>query len=42
MLELYAATPVFIPVDIAEEVVKSVAKKLSGGAGPGGTDLEAK
>ena len=41
MLEVYTATPFFIHVDIAEEVVKSVAQKLSGSAGPSGTDLEA-
>ena len=32
---------VFIPVDITEDVVKSAMRKLSGNAGPGGTDLEA-
>ena len=31
----------FIPVDITEDVVKSVARKLSGSTGTGGTDLEA-
>ena len=41
MLEAYEAMPVFIPVDIKEEVVKSVARKPAGGAGPGGTDSEA-
>ena len=40
-LELYKATPEFIPVDITEDVVKLVKQKLSGSAGPGGTDLEA-
>ena len=35
-LEVYEETPVFIPMDITEEVVKSVAQKLSVSAGPGG------
>ena len=38
-LEVYEATPVFISVDITEEVVKPVAQKKQGGAGTGGTDL---
>ena len=38
-LEVYEATPVFIPVDITEDVVKSVAQNLSGTVGPSGTDL---
>ena len=41
MLEAYKATPVFIPVDITEDVVELVAKKLSGSAGPGDTHLDA-
>ena len=41
MLEAYNETPIFIPVDIIDDVVKSVARKLSGSLGPGGTDLEA-
>ena len=40
-LETYEETPIFIPVDIKEEAVKSVARKLSGGSFPGGTDSEA-
>ena len=31
----------FIPVDIMERAVELVARKLLGGSGPGGTDLEA-
>ena len=41
MLETYNETPIFIPVDIAEDAVKSVAQKLSGSYGPVGTDYEA-
>ena len=33
--------PIFIPVDITEYVVKSVARKLLVSLGPGYTDLEA-
>ena len=40
MLEAYEAIPIFIPVDITEEVVELVALKLAGSAGRGGTDLE--
>ena len=40
-LEVYEETPVFIPVDIKEDVFKSVTQKLSGRAGPGCMDLEA-
>ena len=38
---MYKATSVFIPVNIPEEVVKSVAQKLSGSTGNGGMDSEA-
>ena len=31
MLEVSDKTPIFIPVDITEDVVKSVARKLLGG-----------
>ena len=31
----------FIPVDITEEAVELVARKISGSSGPGGTDSEA-
>ena len=41
MLETYEETPIFIPVNITEEAVISVARKLSGSSGPGGTDSEA-
>ena len=38
MLDVYDKTPIFIPVDITENVIKSVACNLTGGSGPGGTD----
>ena len=41
MLETYKETPIFIPVDITEEAVKLLARKLLGSSGPLGTDLEA-
>ena len=40
-LETYEETPIFIPVDITEEAVESVARKLLGISRPGGTDSEA-
>ena len=40
-LETYKKTPLFIPVDILEDAVKSVARTLSGSSGPGGKDSEA-
>ena len=40
-LEEYEEIPVFIPVDITEDVVKLVTQKLLGSASPGDTDLEA-
>ena len=40
-LEAYKETPIFIPLDIMEYVVKSVAQKRLGSAGPGGIDSEA-
>ena len=40
-LETYEETPIFIPVDITEEAVELVARKLSGSSIPGGTDSEA-
>ena len=39
-LEVYEETTIFIPVDITENVVKLVTRKLLGGSGPGGTDSE--
>ena len=36
--KVYESTPVFILVNITEEVVESVARKLSRSAEPGGTD----
>ena len=41
MLEAYKEMPVFIPVDIMEDVVKLVARKLSLSVGPSVTDSEA-
>ena len=40
-LETYEETHIFIPVDITEEALESVARKLLGSSGPGGTDSEA-
>ena len=40
-LETYEEMPIFIPVDITEEAVELIARKLSGISGTGGTDLEA-
>ena len=39
-LEAYEETPVFIPVVMTEDVVESVARKLPGSAGLGGTYSE--
>ena len=41
MLETYEKTPIFIPVNITEEAVESVARKLLRSPNTGGTDLEA-
>ena len=41
MLEAYDEMPIFIPVDIMDDVVKLVTQKLLGSLGPGGTDSEA-
>ena len=38
---MYDETPIFIPVNITEESVESVARKHSGIYGTGGTDSEA-
>ena len=40
MLEEYKGTPVFITMDITEDVVESFLRKLWGSAGPCGMDLE--
>ena len=41
MLETYDETRIFIPVNIMEDAVKSVARKISEALDPGGTDSEA-
>ena len=41
MLEAYEEMPIFILVGIKEDVVESVARKLSGSAGSGGMESEA-
>ena len=38
---MYEERPIFIPADITEEAVESVARKNSGSSVPGGTDSEA-
>ena len=40
-LDSYNKTPIFTLVEITEDVVKSVARKVLGSSGPVGTDLEA-
>ena len=40
-LEMYNEPPIFIPVNITEDTVKSVMQKLLEAPGPGGTDSEA-
>ena len=40
-LEAYDEMPIFIPVEIMEDLVESIAPKLLGILVPGGTDLEA-
>ena len=40
-LETYNKTPIFIPVNITEDAVESVAQKKLGASGPGGTESEA-
>ena len=41
MMEAYKETPVFVTIDITEDVFELVARKISGSAGPGCTDSEA-
>ena len=41
MLEKYNEIPIFIPLEITEDVVQSVTQKLSGCSGPGVMDSEA-
>ena len=41
IIEVYDKTPIFIPVDIMEDVVKLVAQNLLGSLVTGGTDSEA-
>ena len=38
---MYKEAHILIPVNITEEAVESVARKLSGISGPGGTESEA-
>ena len=40
MLDIYEKMPIVIPLDITEDVVKSVVWKLLGSLGPGGTNSE--
>ena len=40
-LETHEETPIFIPVNITEKDVESIAQELLGISGPGGTDSEA-
>ena len=37
---MYEEAPVFIPVDVTEEALESVAQKKLGSSGPGVTDSE--
>jgi hypothetical protein len=39
-LEDYEETPDFVDLDITEEVVKQIARRLFGSAGPGGSDAQ--
>ena len=39
-LQTYEETPIFIPLNITEEPVESVAQKRLGSSGPGGTESE--
>ena len=41
MLEVYDKTPIFIPVDITEDLVESVTRKIKGDLGPVGNTSEA-
>ena len=41
MLEAYNKTPIFITVEVMEDVVELVVRKLLGGLDPRGTDSEA-
>ena len=38
---MYAKIPTLIPIDVTEDVVESVTRKISGSSVPGGTDYEA-
>ena len=38
VLEEYESIPSFVPLDITATTVEGVARKMSGGAGPGGVD----
>ena len=41
MLDMYDKMPIFIPVEIVEDAVKLVMRKLSGSSCPGGMESEA-
>ena len=38
MLEHYDVVPEFVPLDVTEDTVETISRKLTGAAGPGGID----